>query len=290
MRCIDNDHINFRSDERFDAVILVDTNGCANTKSSTQISTRTWMSSSVVDVSHRDQTGQSSRIINQRQFFNASTNHDCFSFCKRCIQSARCKILAGHRIANGCCSGNFRYELHIAPSQNPNQFASACSVFSDRKSAHALLQHQSQCTCNRFVWAQDDWIDDDPILAAFDFGNFSGLLIRRHIFVNDSDSTFLRKRTSQRRLGDGVHWCRNQRQSNGNVAGQTSRDIHGVRGDGTQPRNEKHVVKGDSVLRNLVFHLKMIRRIYNLVKCPLPSSLSPAILWNHGQMSQKELT
>ena len=141
MRCIDNDHINFRSDKRFDAVILVDTNGCADTKSSTQISTCTRMPSSVVDVSHRDQTSQSSRIINQRQFFNASTNHDCFSFCKRCIQSSSCKILAGHRIANCCCSSNLRYELHVAPSKDPNQFASACSVFSNRKSTHPLLQH-----------------------------------------------------------------------------------------------------------------------------------------------------
>ncbi len=106
---------------------------------------------------------------------------------------------------------------------------------------------------------QRDRVDDDPVLRPLDLVDLAGLLVDRHVLVDDAEAPLLRQSDGQLGLGDRVHRRRQDRdveRDPGRQAGprlDLSREQLGV------ARFEQDVVEGDALIGDAILHREKLR-------------------------------
>ena len=82
-----------------------------------------------------------------------------------------------------------------------------------------MLGHQPQRVGQGLVRMDRDRVDHHAGLEFLDLADFGGLLVDRHVAVDDAEPAGLRHGDRQRRLGHGVHRRRDQRDAELDLAG-----------------------------------------------------------------------
>ncbi|MPN07108.1 hypothetical protein SDC9_154374 [bioreactor metagenome] len=82
-------------------------------------------------------------------------------------------------------------------------------------------------------------------LVALDLGDFGSLLLRRHVLVNDADTTFLGDGNGQSRLSHGVHGSGHERQVEGDIARKARGEGCVLGKDLGERWHQQHVVEGE---------------------------------------------
>ena len=100
-----------------------------------------------------------------------------------------------------------RLEAQVAVGDDAHHFAAV----DHRETADAVLASQPQQLADGHLRADGDRILDHSRLKALDLGHLGRLLARRHVLVDDAQTTLLRQRDRQTGLGDRVHRRRNER-------------------------------------------------------------------------------
>ena len=213
------------------------------------------MLSEIVNITHGDQTGEASIGIDEQQLLNAAAIQNRLSKRRRCVSRRGHQLIFGHHVLDACLGGMID-KANIAPGQDANHARASRAIFSHRKSADSVFAHQLLGALHGVSGRKRDGISDDAVLSSLDFLNFERLPLRRNIFVDDADAALLGQCNGERRFGHRVHGRRNQRDIQADAPGELRPRISGLRRDLAVPRNQQDVVKSDSVLDNLVLHLR----------------------------------
>ena len=213
------------------------------------------MLSEIVDITHGDQTGEAPVGIDEQQLLNAAAIQNRLGKRWRCVSRRSHQFVLGHHVLDACLGGMID-KANIAPSQDANHAGASRTVFSDGETADAVLAHQLLRALHGVSGRKRDRIRNDAVLGSLDFLNFERLSLWRNIFVDDADAALLGQCDGQRRLGHRVHGRRDQRNIQADAPGELRPRISGLRRDLAVPRNQQDVVKSDSVLDNLVLHLR----------------------------------
>ena len=92
---------------------------------------------------------------------------------------------------------------------------------------------------------KEERVGDDAVLAALDEIDLLGLLLDRHIFMNDADAALARDGDRHARFGHGVHGRAHDGDAETDLLREMRFELHIARNDGALRRNEQHVVKGE---------------------------------------------
>src|SRR3989454_158606 len=146
-----------------------------------------------------------------------------------------------HRGADGAVE--LALELQVAVRDDAHQ---APAVIDDRDAGDAEPLHQLHRLAHRTVRAQRDGVEDHARLAALHAIHFRRLPVHRHVLVDHADPALPRDRDGHLGLGDGVHRGRDERDIERNAAGEAGAHVHVPGMHARVPRNEQHVVEGES--------------------------------------------
>ncbi len=106
---------------------------------------------------------------------------------------------------------------------------------------------------------QRDRVDDDPVLRPLDLVDLAGLLLDRHVLVDDAEPAFLGQGDGQLRLGDGVHRRGQDRDVQADPGGQLRPGVD-LRGEADRnSRLEQDVVESDALVGDAIVHREKLR-------------------------------
>ena len=107
-----------------------------------------------------------------------------------------------------------------------------------------MLGHQAQRVGQGLVRMDRDRVYDHAGLEFLDLADFGGLLLDRHVAVDDAEPAGLRHGDRQRALGHGVHRRRDQRDAEFDLA-RDARSRIGLAGQNARRGgDEHHIVEG----------------------------------------------
>jgi hypothetical protein len=143
-------------------------------------------------------------------------------------------------------------EAEVAVGQDSDQ---APVVVCDRNAGDVVPRHQLECVSDGCVGRQRHRLDDHPRLGALDLVDLSDLVLDREVAVEDPEPALARERDRQPSLGDRVHRRREDRNLEGDLAGQERRRGDLVRQHSRLGRDEQDVVEGQPLARELAIEL-----------------------------------
>ncbi len=134
-----------------------------------------------------------------------------------------------------------RLKAHVAAGDDANHLAAVAH----RKTRDAQVFRQLQHLKHRVLGGDDHRVMHHARLVALDLGDLGGLLLGRHVLVDDADTALLRDGNRQARLGHGVHGGGHEWQVQGDVA-REARGEGGVLGQDLGVRwHQQHIVEGE---------------------------------------------
>ena len=115
-----------------------------------------------------------------------------------------------------------------------------------------MLIHHAACLLHRGRWRQRDGVKNDAIRTAFDFVDFFGLRLDRHVFVDDSYATHLGECNGHRMFGHRIHRRAQHGNIEPNISGELCGEIHLSRQDLAVSRLQQDVVKSNCRLNDFI--------------------------------------
>ena len=209
----------------------------------------------IINIAHGDQTSEAPVVIDEQQLLNAAAIQNRLGKRRRCVSRRGYQLIFGHHVLDARLSRMID-KANIAPGQDANHARASGAVFGDGKSADAVFTHQLLSALHGVRGRKRDGIGNDSVLCSLDFLNLERLSLRRNIFVDDADAALLSQCNGERRLGHRVHGRRDQRDIQADPPGELCPRISRLWRDLAVARNQQDIVKGDSVLDNLVLHLR----------------------------------
>ena len=209
----------------------------------------------IINIAHGDQTSEAPVVIDEQQLLNAAAIQNRLGKRWRCVSRRGHQLIFGHHVLDARLS-RMIYKANVAPGQDANHARAAGAIFGHRKSADAVFTHQLLSALHGVRGRKRDGIGNDSVLCSLDFLNLERLSLRRNIFVDDADAALLSQCNGERRLGHRVHGRRDQRDIQADPPGELCPRISRLWRDLAVARNQQDIVKGDSVLDNLVLHLR----------------------------------
>src|SRR6185312_8161079 len=200
-----------------------------------------WIVARLLDVLHRDQSAQLERLVDHQYLLDAVLVQQAQDFILTCPLLHRDELfLARHDVAHRVFG--FRLEAQIAAGDDADQTI----AIDNRHAGNIVRAHDLHHLADRGFRPDRDRIADHASLELLHEAHFGGLLLDRHVLVDDADAAGLRHGDGEPCFGNRVHRGRDDR----NVQTDVARELRGqadiarqdirVRGD------ERNVVEGES--------------------------------------------
>ena len=90
-----------------------------------------------------------------------------------------------------------------------------------------VFRHHGEGILHRLSLTDGDGVIDHAVLCSFDDGHLPGLLIHRHVFVDDADTTLTGNGNGHFRLRDSIHGGSNERNVQLDVTGEHGFQLYG---------------------------------------------------------------
>ena len=244
MRGVDHHHVNARINQRLAAfkARIADGRGRSHAQPALIVLAGMWVQHGLFGILQREQSGQLALPVRHQQFLDPPRLHQAFRGLQIGWLLQQGKVVRGHhhphrRLVIG-------RKAHVAVGHDTDD---AASLVHHRKAGDIVALLQRLGVCERLVRAKRDRIVDDAAFKPLHAADFGGLLQKSEIAVNDADATGLRHGNRHPRLGHRVHRRRQERDVHADRLRHKGRCI-GVRWQHARGgRNQKHVVKGESL-------------------------------------------
>ncbi len=153
------------------------------------------------------------------------------------------QLVLGHRLADRLVE--VPLELQVAVGDDADQPPLAIH---DRHARDLEPPHQGVRLPERAIGTERDGIEDHPALAPLDLVDFGGLPLDRHVLVQHADAAGAGHRDGHLGLGDGVHGGGDERDVEGDGAGEATDGRDFARVHRRVSRHEEHVVEREARL------------------------------------------
>ncbi len=245
MRGVDDNEIDAGIDQPFGAfeAALADRGRGRDTQPALRILAGQGMGDRLFHVLHRDQADAAVLIVDHQQFFDAVLVQHPLGLVLADAFAHRHEILVRHQL--GDFLTGIGGEAHVAVGENADQLARSALAGAghDRNAGKSVRVHQRQRIRQHRVGTDGQGIDYHSRFELLDLPHLRGLALDVEIAVDDADAAGLRHGDRHPRFGDGVHRGGNDRDIEGDRAGDAGADI-GFRGqDVRKPGFQKHVVE-----------------------------------------------
>jgi len=135
-------------------------------------------------------------------------------------------------------------EAQVAVGDDADDFL----ALDHRQAGDLVRALQFQRVAHRHILRQRDGVAQHAGLVALDLQHLGRLLLGRLVLVDDADAPLLRQRDGEPRLGHRVHGGRNQRDVQGDVAGEPGIELHVAGQDRRVGGDEQYVIEGERLL------------------------------------------
>src|SRR5437016_5269802 len=109
----------------------------------------------------------------------------------------------------------------------------------------AAATRSRPCSSWLALGAERAGVKDHPRLAPLHPVHLGGLAVHRHVLVDHADPALARHGDRHLRLGDGVHCSGDERNVQGELAGEAGAGVDAARMHARVPRHQQHVVEGE---------------------------------------------
>src|SRR2546430_14984606 len=190
------------------------------------------------DVLDGDEALQPALLVHDRELLDAMLGERLLGFVERRPHGRGHQTILGHRVADRTVE--LALELQVAVGDDAHQ---AARVVHDGHTGDAEPLHQMARLAQRAVGAERDRVEDHARLAPLDPVHLGGLAVDRHVLVDHADAALARHRDRHLRLGDGVHGRGDERDMQGELAGEAGAGVDVARVHARMPRHEQHIVE-----------------------------------------------
>ena len=201
----------------------------------------------LLDVLDRDQADAAVMVVDDEQLLDAELVQQALGLVLRHAFAHGDEPVAGHQLGHRLA--DIGGEAHVAVRQDADELAAGAvgTALDHRDAGDPVLLHHLEGVGQRLVGVDGDRVEHHARLVLLDEANLLSLLGRLEVAVDHAESAILRHGDGHRRLGDGVHRRRDDRQVEPDRAGETGRDVdlggHHRGGGGAQ----QHVVEGEAL-------------------------------------------
>ena len=126
-------------------------------------------------------------------------------------------------------------------------------VVADRHTGDLVLAHELVCFVDVVVRMEEERIGNNAVFASLYSFNLVALHFDGHILVDNACAAFTGHRNCESRFGNGVHGRAHERDVKCDFLGELGLEGNGVRENVALCRDEKHVVKGETFVRDFAF-------------------------------------
>ena len=255
VRRIDCQHIDLRAREVHGALEKISrrADGRAHEQAPLAVLGRARKLQLFLDVLDGDQSLEVEIGVDDQQLLNPVFLQEALGLFERRAHGHGHQIVLGHDGADGLIEIFFKAQVAV------RQDAHQASPSRHRQSRDAVLAHDVHGVADGQLRRNRHRIDDHSALRALHPVDFLGLAIDAHAPVHEAESSLPRHGNRQARFGDGVHRGRNERNVQGNLAGQLRLRVDFGGQDRGFSRHQQHVVKRQS-FEDRSFHSLLLHR------------------------------
>jgi hypothetical protein len=204
---------------------------------------RVGMLAALEDVLHGDQALENAIGVHHRQLLDPVLRQDPLGVVEAGADRRGDEPILGHRVADRLLE--IALELEIAVGDDADQ--PSLSVH-DRDAGDLEAPHQDIGLAQRAVGTERDRVENHPALAPLHPVHLRGLALGRHVLVEDAHAAGPRHRDGHVGLGDGVHGGGDQRDVEGDGAGEAADSHDLARMHRGVSRHQEDIVEGEARL------------------------------------------
>ena len=250
---VDHQHVDAGLQQRADPLVIVDPDRRPDAQPPPRVLAGMGIAVQLVDVLDRDQPFQSIFIVNQQKFLDLIFRQNPISFLEAGVGRGGDQVVLGHDLLDPEVVG--LEEAEVAAGED----AAEVAVDGDRHARDVVPAHDLAGLADGGVGRQGDRVDDDPVLGPLDLVDLAGLLLDRHVLVDDAEAALLGQRDGQLGLGDRVHRRGEDRDVQADPRGELRPGVDLVREQVGVARLEQDVVEGDALVGDAVVHREKLR-------------------------------
>ena len=251
VRGVDHDQIDAGVDQRLGAgkALVADRGGGGDAQPALLVLAGVGIGDRLLDVLDRDQADAAVLVVDHQQLLDAVLVQQPLGLVLADALAHGDQLLLGHQLGDRL--PRIGGEAHVAVGEDADQLAGPPlpppSTTGMPEMRFSL--HQVERVGQRRVGLDGDRVDHHAGLELLDLPHLRGLLLRLEIAVDDADAAGLRHGDRHRGLGDGVHGRGDDRDVEGDRAGEPRADIDVGRQHFGQAGLEQHVVEGERFAR-----------------------------------------
>ena len=197
------------------------------------------------DVFHRDESAQFECIVHHQHTLDAVFVHQVARFVAVGVFLDDDEPFARrHDIGDGLVE--IALETQVAIGHDTHDLL----ALQHWQAGYLVLPGQIEHVAHGHIRCDGNGILHHAAFETLDLGDLCRLLFGGHVLVYDADAAFLRQGDRQMRLCDGVHRSGQQRDVQGDVAGQLGAQADIARQDVGMRREQQYIVEGEGFLGN----------------------------------------
>ncbi len=247
VRGIDDDHVDARFAQRFDALQRV--RAGADRRADPQRTALVFRGArklgGLLEVLDRDHALQVEVLIDDQHLLDAMlVQQREHLVLRRVLAHGDQPLLRRHD------RGHRRVELGLEAQVAVRDDADRLGADDDRHAGDVLRARQLQHFADGLVGRDRDRLVDHAAFELLDPLHFARLGLDAHVLVDDADAAFLRDGDREARFGDRVHGGGQDRQIQADRAGELRAEVGVARQEIGVCRDQEHVVEGECFLEN----------------------------------------
>ena len=191
MGAVEHESVRARVKQRARAVEHVrrDADGGGDEQTAAAVLCGVGIGHSLFDILDRDETLEMEILIDDGQLFDLVLAQRLFGFFERRSLAADDEIFARHKLSDLPVEVGFK--LHIAVRDDADKLS---GFVHDGNAGNAEFGTEIIRIAQRVLRGKEERVGDDAVFAALDEIDLLGLLLDRHIFMNDADAALARDR------------------------------------------------------------------------------------------------
>ena len=243
VRRVDGEHVDIALGELLGALeeIAGGPDGRAHTEPSMGILGGARIFQLLLNVLDGDESLEHVLVVDHQQLFDAMAVQDLLRLLERGADRDGDQVLLGHHFGDWDVGAGLKSQIAIG--EDADQLA----VLGHRHARDPVAPHDFERIGYFLVGRDGHRVDDHPALTALDAVDLLGLAVDGHVAMDDADAPLLGERDRQVRFGHGVHRGAEDRDVQGNLAGEAGASIGLGREHVAERRLKDQIVEGESL-------------------------------------------
>src|SRR3569832_2330614 len=238
---VDHDYVDLGRDQRGDAVVgaLARANRGTDAQAFVIVFRGIGFFTRLLDVFHRHHAAQLKSVVHHQQLFDAMLMQQALDLvAARALLHRHQPLLGRHHLGDGVVVTGLETQVAVGDD------ADEVLALHHGHARDVVLAGEFQDAANGGVGRHGNGLFDDACLVFLDPPHLLGLLVGRHILVDDADASLLREGDGEARLGHRIHSGGHQRDVERYLPREPGLELHLARQHRRVGRYQQHIVKG----------------------------------------------